>query len=62
VTELVAFEEAAGRVVVAVTDQAFTGVTSNRAVARRVRLSVVPLLIPLFFSFAGARRLVILLA
>jgi 2-polyprenyl-6-methoxyphenol hydroxylase-like FAD-dependent oxidoreductase len=45
------------RRLVATTDQAFTGVTSNRAVARRVRLNVVPLLIPLFFSFAGPRRL-----
>lgn len=45
------------RRLVATTDQAFTGVTSDRAVARRVRLNVVPLLIPLFFSFAGGRRL-----
>jgi 2-polyprenyl-6-methoxyphenol hydroxylase-like FAD-dependent oxidoreductase len=45
------------RRLVATTDQAFTGVTSNRAVARRVRLNVVPLLIPMFFSFAGGRRL-----
>jgi len=45
------------RRLVATTDQAFTGVTSNRAVLRRLRLSVVPLLAPLFFSFAGGRRL-----
>jgi hypothetical protein len=45
------------RRLVATTDQAFTGVTSDRAVARRVRLNVVPLLIPMFFSFAAGRRL-----
>jgi 2-polyprenyl-6-methoxyphenol hydroxylase-like FAD-dependent oxidoreductase len=45
------------RRLVATTDQAFTGVTSNRVVARRVRLNVVPLLIPMFFSLAGGRRL-----
>jgi 2-polyprenyl-6-methoxyphenol hydroxylase-like FAD-dependent oxidoreductase len=44
------------RRLVATTDQAFTGVTSNRAVARRVRLNVVPLLIPIFFSFASWPR------
>jgi hypothetical protein len=45
------------RRLVATTDRAFTGVTSSRAVARHVRLSVVPLLFPMLFTFAGARRL-----
>jgi 2-polyprenyl-6-methoxyphenol hydroxylase-like FAD-dependent oxidoreductase len=45
------------RRLVATTDQAFTGVTSNRAIARRLRLNVVPLLIPMLFSFTGGRRL-----
>src|SRR4029453_14704204 len=29
----------------------------NRAIARRLRLNVVPLLIPMLFSFTGGRRL-----
>jgi 2-polyprenyl-6-methoxyphenol hydroxylase-like FAD-dependent oxidoreductase len=45
------------RRLVATTDQAFTGVTSSRAVARHVRLNVVPLLFPMLFTFAGTRRL-----
>jgi FAD binding domain len=45
------------RRLVATTDQAFTGVTSNRAIARCMRLNVVPLLLPLLFTFAGGRRL-----
>ena len=45
------------RRLVATTDQAFTGVTSNRVIARCMRLNVVPLLLPLLFTFAGGRRL-----
>jgi 2-polyprenyl-6-methoxyphenol hydroxylase-like FAD-dependent oxidoreductase len=45
------------RRLVATTDQAFTGVTSNGALARRVRLNVVPLLFPMLFTFKGTRRL-----
>jgi 2-polyprenyl-6-methoxyphenol hydroxylase-like FAD-dependent oxidoreductase len=44
------------RRLVATTDRAFTGVTSSGAVARRVRLDIVPLLVPAFFAFATARR------
>jgi 2-polyprenyl-6-methoxyphenol hydroxylase-like FAD-dependent oxidoreductase len=45
------------RRLVATTDRAFTGVTSPGAIARRVRLDVVPRLIPLLFRFAAVRRL-----
>ena len=45
------------RRLVATTDQAFTGVTSSGAIARIVRLHVVPFLIPFFFSFKTARRI-----
>jgi 2-polyprenyl-6-methoxyphenol hydroxylase-like FAD-dependent oxidoreductase len=45
------------RRLVATTDRAFTGVTSSRPIARRVRLNVVPLLIPLLFAFRTVRRL-----
>jgi hypothetical protein len=41
---------------VATTDQAFTGVTSDRLIARRVRLNIVPVVFPLLFTFAGSRR------
>lgn len=44
------------RRLVATTDQAFTGVTSPGAFARRVRLDIVPLLIPLLFKLAMGRR------
>ncbi len=44
------------RRLVATTDQAFTGVTSSGAIARRVRLDIVPLLMPLLFNFAALRR------
>src|ERR1700730_14165994 len=45
-----------GRRLVATTDQAFTGVTSSRAIARLMRLHIVPLLIPAFFSLKTVRR------
>ena len=44
------------RRLVATTDQAFTGVTSDGAIARRVRLNVVPLVVPTLFPFAAMRR------
>jgi 2-polyprenyl-6-methoxyphenol hydroxylase-like FAD-dependent oxidoreductase len=44
------------RRLVATTDRAFTGVTSSRPIARRVRLNIVPLLIPLLFAFKTVRR------
>jgi 2-polyprenyl-6-methoxyphenol hydroxylase-like FAD-dependent oxidoreductase len=44
------------RRLVATTDRAFTGVTSSGAIARRVRLNIVPLLMPLLFKFATLRR------
>jgi 2-polyprenyl-6-methoxyphenol hydroxylase-like FAD-dependent oxidoreductase len=44
------------RRLVATTDQAFTGVTSRGAIARRVRLDIVPLLIPLLFKLTTVRR------
>ena len=44
------------RRLVATTDQAFTGVTSAGAIARRVRLNIVPLLIPILFAFTTVRR------
>jgi 2-polyprenyl-6-methoxyphenol hydroxylase-like FAD-dependent oxidoreductase len=45
------------RRLVATTDQAFTGVTSSGAMARLIRLHLVPLLIPLFFALKAVRRL-----
>jgi 2-polyprenyl-6-methoxyphenol hydroxylase-like FAD-dependent oxidoreductase len=45
------------RRLVATTDQAFTGVTSSGAVARRIRLDVVPRLFPMLLAVAGTRRL-----
>ena len=51
-TERIAF---ARRLVVS-TDQAFVGVTSDGAIARFVRLDVVPLVIPTLFAFAAVRR------
>src|SRR5437016_3894690 len=44
------------RRLVATTDQAFTGVTSHGAIARFVRLDIVPLLIPPLFALATVRR------
>ena len=44
------------RRLVATTDQAFTGVTSDGPIARRVRLNIVPALAPAVFSFSPARR------
>jgi 2-polyprenyl-6-methoxyphenol hydroxylase-like FAD-dependent oxidoreductase len=44
------------RRLVATTDQAFTGVTSSGTIARRVRLNVVPAVIPIIFTFAATRR------
>jgi 2-polyprenyl-6-methoxyphenol hydroxylase-like FAD-dependent oxidoreductase len=52
-TERIAF----ARRLVATTDQAFTGVTSAGAVARTLRLHIVPFLIPSLFAFRAARRL-----
>ncbi len=51
-TERVAF----ARRLVATTDQAFTGVTSSGAIARLVRLNIVPLVLPRLFAFAAVRR------
>jgi 2-polyprenyl-6-methoxyphenol hydroxylase-like FAD-dependent oxidoreductase len=45
------------RRLVATTDQAFTAVTSSGPIARRVRLNMVPALLPLLFKFAPMRRL-----
>ncbi len=42
---------------VASTDRAFTAVTSRGALARRVRLNLVPLIIPPLFELAAVRRL-----
>jgi 2-polyprenyl-6-methoxyphenol hydroxylase-like FAD-dependent oxidoreductase len=42
---------------VATTDQAFTGVTSDTALARFLRLTVVPAFFPLIFSFRAAQRI-----
>jgi 2-polyprenyl-6-methoxyphenol hydroxylase-like FAD-dependent oxidoreductase len=45
------------RRLVATTDQAFTGVTSFGALARLMRLHIVPLLMPAFFAIKTVRRL-----
>jgi 2-polyprenyl-6-methoxyphenol hydroxylase-like FAD-dependent oxidoreductase len=42
---------------VATTDRAFTGVTSSGALARLIRLHIVPVLVPLVFAFKATRRL-----
>jgi 2-polyprenyl-6-methoxyphenol hydroxylase-like FAD-dependent oxidoreductase len=44
------------RRLVSTTDQAFTGVTSAGAIARALRLHIVPFLIPSLFAFRAARR------
>ena len=44
------------RRLVATTDQAFTAVTSSGTIARWLRLKVVPIVVPIVFSFAATRR------
>jgi 2-polyprenyl-6-methoxyphenol hydroxylase-like FAD-dependent oxidoreductase len=44
------------RRLVSTTDQAFTSVTSTGWIARRVRLNVVPLVVPLILRFRATRR------
>jgi 2-polyprenyl-6-methoxyphenol hydroxylase-like FAD-dependent oxidoreductase len=44
------------RRLVATTDQAFTGVTSSGAIARLMRLHILPLLLPAFFALNRVRR------
>jgi len=44
------------RRLVATTDRVFTGVTSTGALARLVRLDIVPLLVPSLFKLAAVRR------
>src|SRR5437667_3776559 len=46
------------RRLVATTDQAFKAVTSDRAIARQVRLNLVPAVAPALFSLKAARRFV----
>ena len=46
------------RRLVATTDQAFTGVTSPGTIARRLRLDIVPRLLPLLLKLSAARRFV----
>jgi 2-polyprenyl-6-methoxyphenol hydroxylase-like FAD-dependent oxidoreductase len=45
------------RRLVATTDRAFTGVTSNGALPRVLRLKIVPSLVPMLFASAAMRRL-----
>jgi len=45
------------RRLVATTDRAFVAVTSPGAMARLIRLRIVPLLLPVFFAMKAARRL-----
>jgi hypothetical protein len=44
------------RRLVATTDQAFTGVTSSGAIARLIRLRIVPFLLPSLFALKAVRR------
>jgi hypothetical protein len=44
------------RRLVATTDRVFTAVTSDGAIARRVRLNIVPAIAPALFSFRAVRR------
>ncbi len=44
------------RRLVATTDQAFTGATSDGTIARRVRLNILPALAPAVFAFGPTRR------
>jgi 2-polyprenyl-6-methoxyphenol hydroxylase-like FAD-dependent oxidoreductase len=46
------------RRLVATTDRAFTGITSSGAIARGVRLNIVPPLMSLLFKFATVRRFI----
>jgi 2-polyprenyl-6-methoxyphenol hydroxylase-like FAD-dependent oxidoreductase len=46
------------RRLVATTDQAFTGVTSTGAIARLVRLRIVPILFPIITSLPSLRRVI----
>ena len=46
------------RRLVATTDRAFTAVTSTSALARTIRLRVVPLAVPSIFAFRAARRFI----
>ena len=46
-----------GRRLVATTDRAFTFITSRGPIARRVRVNVVPVVVPLVFRLRAARRL-----
>jgi 2-polyprenyl-6-methoxyphenol hydroxylase-like FAD-dependent oxidoreductase len=46
------------RRLVVTTDRAFTGVTSSGAIARGVRLNIVPVLMSLLFKFATVRRFI----
>src|ERR1700722_11371795 len=46
------------RRLVATTDRAFTGVTSSGAIARLIRLHIVPVLFPLFFALATVRHFI----
>jgi hypothetical protein len=45
------------RRLVATTDQAFTGLTSEGAIARALRLHIVPFLIPSLFAFRATRQI-----
>ena len=45
------------RRLVATTDQAFTGVTSSGSIARRIRLDMVPAVVPRLLAFKRVRRL-----
>ena len=45
------------RRLVATTDQAFTSVTSSGAIARRIRLNMVPAVVPRLLAFTRVRRL-----
>jgi 2-polyprenyl-6-methoxyphenol hydroxylase-like FAD-dependent oxidoreductase len=45
------------RHLVATTDQAFTGATSDAAIARHVRLDILPAIAPAVFAFGPTRRL-----
>ena len=44
------------RRLVETTDRVFTGVTSSKAIDRRVRLNIMPFLLPLLFKFAAVRH------
>src|SRR5215813_200068 len=46
-----------GRRLVATTDRAFTFITARGPIARRVRVNIVPIIVPLVFRMKAARRL-----